>query len=256
MLLHQSLPAFQESIRTPVDSSKPSASAAEEERWRETGPLNELPVNFIRQPAVPLPLPETWVEETTRWMVEVLQEANVTERDVRRHDVFLAALIHPSYILARSASRTVSKQLRRVAMPYELLHSGAATLRVLEEVSWLHASHGHPKDDGARKRNRPLNVVADPPPKLSSSIMMRAAVQCGMPRRILFDAATVNTARGPVISFDADERAGEAGRAGKIPEEVVADAFTALCGALSLVIGTESVAQLLDSALSYRQKEK
>ncbi|EKF33629.1 hypothetical protein MOQ_002496 [Trypanosoma cruzi marinkellei] len=88
----------------------------------------------IRLHEATLQLPENWVRDSTTRLQTSLE--GVVSRDkLLTNDLFLCALIHPSYVSSRSVRASV-------AMPIELTLTGSSTLRLLKEVAAVHGMAG------------------------------------------------------------------------------------------------------------------
>eukprot|EP00796_Vickermania_ingenoplastis_P004390 gene4390-3192_t len=204
--LLDSLPAFQTIV---LQGAAPLADAA--------------PRSSIRQPTLPLHLPEGWIRTTSGTLKELLGGI-VPSGTVEHDDVFLAAFIHPTFHRRTSNPDTAHRRQRReAAMPLDTLRAGGAALRVLQALSTAHAA----------QQPEPLrdSILERPPlaPPLTQERLLHVAVACGVPNC------------NPV--------------AAAVPQEVVAAAFTSLCGAISLSAGTEAVARLLDRHIPPQKEE-
>ncbi|KAF8295961.1 hypothetical protein TcYC6_0091040 [Trypanosoma cruzi] len=88
----------------------------------------------IRLHEAALKLPENWVRNSTTRLQTSL-EGVVPREKLLTNDLFLCALIHPSYVSSRSVRASV-------AMPIELTLTGSSTLRLLKEVAAVHGMAG------------------------------------------------------------------------------------------------------------------
>ncbi|ESL06066.1 hypothetical protein TRSC58_06265 [Trypanosoma rangeli SC58] len=88
----------------------------------------------LRPHEATLQLPANWVQTSTARLQTSLVGIVSRER-VLSNDLFLCALIHPSYVAERSARSAV-------AMPIELTLTGSSTLRLLKEIAAVHGLTG------------------------------------------------------------------------------------------------------------------
>ncbi|KAG8347079.1 hypothetical protein ERJ75_000710300 [Trypanosoma vivax] len=77
-----------------------------------------------------LHVPENWKQTSKQRLLESLKGIVPAEK-ITNCDLFLCALIHPSYVRSRSVRAAV-------AMPTELTYTGSSTLRLLREVAAVH----------------------------------------------------------------------------------------------------------------------
>ncbi|RNF18950.1 uncharacterized protein Tco025E_04341 [Trypanosoma conorhini] len=91
-------------------------------------------VSRLRPHEASLQLPANWVRTSTARLQTSLAGVVPRERWAS-NDLFLCALIHPSYVAARSVRAAV-------AMPIELTLTGSSALRLLREVAAVHGVAG------------------------------------------------------------------------------------------------------------------
>ncbi|KEG14265.1 hypothetical protein DQ04_00551170 [Trypanosoma grayi] len=170
----------------------------------------------IRSHDANLHLPEKWVQ-TSSTRLQTSLEGVVPQEKFLNNDLFLCALIHPSYVRSRIARAAV-------AMPIELTLTGSSTLRLLKEVATAHG----------RMEFLQTREIADIPRAL------------GVEDLVLYDKAMFAVDR---LSKEGDDESSSNNINRNPPEEVQLAAATALCGAVALAEGVPSVALLLDRLL-------
>lgn len=260
----------------PHASPAPAAAATrpEEKPARELGLLRNIPRTVLRSIVAttgngdratsgPLhEIPPNWVAETTA-ALEAMLEGVVHLDQIRANDYFLSACMHPSYLAQQTVNmlplgrqrRAARAAAEQAAMPPELLRAGEASLRVLAELSWLHDQHlprwesvGMGGDGALRRRNQPLGPPPLVAPPLTEDRVLSTAMRCGLAPCVLFSEAflTASTAAAPQTLTWVSGHDGDDTKSWRIPTSVLGEAFTALCGAIDLVGGTEAVATFLD----------
>lgn len=205
-------------------------------------------------------LPANWMASASRALQLALGDA-VSKEALDGTDLFLCALIHPTFIAAGAgpAGKKRSLELRRsLAMPLEATMSGAAVLRVLQEVSGAHHSSASARErrlsDHAdalaagreartrgtlppRPHNQPLSLsMFLAPDELPSVITPAHLIEiphaAGLETLLLYDRSFFP----------------EAGADG-VASEVLLSSVTALCGAIDLCQGPLAVAAFMDRML-------
>lgn len=325
-LLRDGLPAFQESFTaagaSSMNNAAEQASGLAGGLRKETGVLRSSPRAVLRNtmvgpprsaggsavPSAAPPIPLDWLTETTQALERMLAGI-VDPHQIRANDYFLSACLHPSYLSQQMMALPPGRQRRaaraaveQAAMPPELLRTGAAALRVLAELSWLHDQYlprwGNRRDgndeesssSSSAHRNQPLGSAPLVSPPLTGDRMLTTAIQCGLPPLVLFSEAYLMAASSTAtavpkltwltveVKREAEDEKGTEGMTGmndrgptsttdrsaersvpplvrRIPSNVLGDAFTALCGAIDLVEGTEAVAMFLDRWIPAKARE-
>lgn len=231
------------------------------------GALRGVPRREFQSVVSALRLPPQWVPDATS-AIQAACGDFVAPATLQLTDLFLCALIHPSYVRSplHGSTAAVAQLRQRVAMPAEVALAGASSLRVVMESIALHARSRAVSDEmlaarvdaelegdntaneGAAqqspRRRDPvlLNGVPLSFPSLGAPELLLLPHTTGLGRMVLYDAKAF-----PRQQQQQDDAACAVGSPSPtLPTEVALAMAIAVCGAVELCCGLPTLARFLD----------